>query len=144
VLGLFYPPTQESRRARQELARDYVYHPQASTDILLFNTAKAPLDDAFLRQALATSIYREELAYNVVEGYAVPTHAGVVSPSIPGHLPQNPLSFDPQRARMLLAQSSRDTLSAPIEFAIATILQPVAFGQIGSQKCEKWGNIEVE
>jgi len=58
-----------------------------------------------VRQAFAHAIDRETLAAVVARGYVVPATGGFVPPGMPGHSPGIGLSYDPERARRLLAEA---------------------------------------
>ena len=69
-----------------------------------FNTNKPPFDDLKVRQALTLAIDRSEIVKNVTMGGQMPAKA--YTPPIEGvYEPPEVISFDPERARKLLAES---------------------------------------
>ncbi len=66
---------------------------------------RAPMDNLYLRQALALAIDRRLLVDNVSGGLYYPATGGIVPPGIPGHLPGIATPSDPVTARRLLTQA---------------------------------------
>ncbi len=76
--------------------------PYTGTYFYRCNVTRAPLDDARVRQALNFAIDRAAICDNVFRGY-VPAHA--ISPPMGDYQPPEIASFDPEKARALLAEA---------------------------------------
>ncbi|MCW5899953.1 MAG: ABC transporter substrate-binding protein [Flavobacteriales bacterium] len=72
-----------------------------------FNTRRAPFQDVRVRQAFAMAIDRDLLVDSVLDGLAVAARHGVVPPGFADYPYDSipPASFDPERARALLAEA---------------------------------------
>lgn len=76
----------------------------AETELIIFNSAKAPLDDLNFRKALACLIDYDSLVENVFVG--AQRSVGTVSSTIAGHNPNTYVyNYDPDQAKEYLAQS---------------------------------------
>jgi oligopeptide transport system substrate-binding protein len=128
VLALYYPPTREMLRARHILPGEYVSYPNLNIDLLLLATSQPPLDDVTVRQALALSIDKVELAAEAMGNFVVPAQGGLVPPSVPGHSVESLLGFDPDRARRLLASAGfADGRGFPhLRLRVVKSLEPIA------------------
>lgn len=88
--------------------------PQLNVQYLGLNTSLAPFDDTKVRQAFAHAVEREKLAGLVLKDTVVPA-AGILPPGLPGHsedLQGVGVTFDPKRARELLAESGYGSAEA--------------------------------
>lgn len=87
------------------LSADYKPQPLMDTSYIAFNTKQAPFDDPLVRQAFAMSIDRDRI--NTVLLYGTQRVAtSILPPEMPGHSDTvNGYSFDPVKAKQLLAQS---------------------------------------
>ena len=79
--------------------------PQLNVHYLGMNTSLEPFDDVKVRQAFAHAVDREKLASLVLKDTVIPA-AGILPPGLPGYTEgsRGP-TFDPGRARELLAES---------------------------------------
>lgn len=68
------------------------------------NTSRKPLNDKRVRKALSLALDREELTNNVLKGGEQPAFH-FVPPGVPGYESDTPLSYDPEKARTLLAEA---------------------------------------
>lgn len=82
----------------------YVNAPYLGTYYYLLNTAEPPLDDVRVRRALALAVDRERLIRTVLHDVYVPAWS-ITPPDTLGYYPPKLLSFDPERARALLAEA---------------------------------------
>jgi oligopeptide transport system substrate-binding protein len=69
-----------------------------------FNVTHPPLDNPLVRRALSMAIDRESIVQHITRGNEKPAHAYVYTP-MEGYRSKKLLSFDPQRARELLAEA---------------------------------------
>ncbi|WP_181782233.1 ABC transporter substrate-binding protein [Pseudonocardia pini] len=72
---------------------------------LMLNQAYAPLADKRVRQALAVAVDRDAVARTIYLGNATPATLPYPSAVPTGFSPPSPSSFDPDRARALLAEA---------------------------------------
>lgn len=79
--------------------------PQLDIQYLGFDVTQPPFDDARVRQAFVLAIDRQKITDVVWKGMRVPAQ-GIVPPGMPGYERDEPLlSYDPQRAQRLIAES---------------------------------------
>ena len=98
-------PLTDWERARQGHAGEYVSVPTLDTYYVGFDVRRPPFDDPRVRRAFALATDRETLAHVTLRGYAFPATGGFVPPGMPGHSPGIGLSYDPEQARLLLAEA---------------------------------------
>lgn len=82
----------------------YVQAPYLGTYYYLVNTERAPTDNVKVRQALAMSLDRDKLVRSVLQDTAVPAYS-ITPPGTLGYYPPQVFSYDPERARELLAEA---------------------------------------
>jgi oligopeptide transport system substrate-binding protein len=82
----------------------YVNASYLGTYFYLLNTARTPLDDVRVRQALAMAVDRERLNNTVLHGTNIPAYS-ITPPGTLGYEPPKVFDFDVQRARQLLAEA---------------------------------------
>jgi len=95
--------------------------------ILAMNNAMPPLDDPRLRAAIAHALDRQEIIDGAMFGYGTPigTH---FAPHHPDYVDLTALSaHDPDRARALLAEAGRETLT------LRLMLPPPAYARRGGE-----------
>jgi ABC-type oligopeptide transport system substrate-binding subunit len=102
ALGMGGFPVEQIDRLRQHRADQFISTPQPITYWLCFNVTRPPLDDARVRRALTLATDRDVLARIC---RMAPATGGFVPPGIPGHSPGIGLPYDPERARLLLAEA---------------------------------------
>jgi len=78
--------------------------PGLRTIYIFFNTTKAPFDDVRVRQAVNYAVDQAAIVEALFEGAALESTAPFASP-IFGYSEQTPYSYDPDRARELLAEA---------------------------------------
>ena len=95
-----------SKIPNYRLTENPTYRPSPikGTYFLLLNTARPPLDDKRVRQALALSIDRQLLVGAVLQDSVIPS-ATLTPPGMPDYQVQSPLSHNPELARSLLADA---------------------------------------
>ncbi|WP_193213161.1 peptide ABC transporter substrate-binding protein [Luteolibacter marinus] len=76
--------------------------PYVGTTFIRINTTRPVLSDTRVRQALALAIDRQQLCDYIMEGY---TPATSLTPKMGSYEPDKVLSFDPEKARALLAEA---------------------------------------
>src|SRR5262249_41764326 len=70
----------------------------------MLNVKQKPLDDVRVRQALSLAIDRDAIVKNILRAKQQPA-TGYVPPGIPGYTPANNVSYQPDKARQLLAEA---------------------------------------
>jgi len=79
--------------------------PSLSTGFIVFNTRKPPFDDPKVRQAFALAIDRQKVI-DVVYRKMPLVASTILPPGMPGYAePANKLTYDPAKAKQLLAES---------------------------------------
>lgn len=84
--------------------RDFHHSPWLGTYFYWLNTKAPPLDDPKVRQALALAIDRKSLVEHITRGQQIPT-ASLVPDAVAGYQGLGRPTFDPKRARQLLAEA---------------------------------------
>jgi oligopeptide transport system substrate-binding protein len=74
------------------------------TYFIRFNVARKPFGDSRVRQALALAVDKRRIVEKITKGGERPA-SSYTPPGIPGYSSPEGLGFDPDRARMLLAQA---------------------------------------
>lgn len=75
-----------------------------SARILQLNTSKAPFDDVRVRRALNYAVDKDQVVRIALQGLGTPLTGPLPEPVF-GHVPQEPYTYDPERARELLAEA---------------------------------------
>jgi oligopeptide transport system substrate-binding protein len=149
----FLLPLTDWESARQRFAGEFVSVPGLHTHFVGFDVRRPPFDDPRVRRAFALAIDREALAHVTLRGFAFPATGGLVPPGMPGHSPGIGLPYDPEQARMLLAEAGYpagqgfpelEVLSADKPLFVSTVenLQTQWLHNLGveiSSKCLSWG-----
>lgn len=88
---------------------------------IMFNCGKPPFDDPLVRRAVMYSIDRDAINQTSLFGLAEPAWAGFVPPSHPDFTePGLVYSFDPDRARELLADAGLAGRPIPVDILVPT------------------------
>lgn len=106
--------------------------PTTRSMMVAFNQEKAPLDNKLVREALNYAIDKEGIAAAIFNGQATVSSCQILTPDYFGFNPDlEPIPYDPEKARELLAQSGVD-LSQPIELEVplGRYMQASEVGQI--------------
>ncbi len=77
-------------------------YPLIFTYGLILNTRRPPFDDPVVRQAISLAVNRQEIVQGYLYGFGTPAY-GPVPPGLPGALTPEPVPWDPDSARKLLA-----------------------------------------
>lgn len=85
-----------------ETRPDFSTAPNLGTNFLRFNTTRAILGDRRIRRAIHLAIDKQELVDGVLKGGQIPAES-FVPPGIPDYEPFRIETYDPKRARELLA-----------------------------------------
>jgi oligopeptide transport system substrate-binding protein len=94
------------QQARQQRANEYGNAPTAVTTAIAFDATRPPFDDVRVRQAFVHAVDRKTLYEVVWAGLLIRVAmGGYVPPGMPGHSPDIGLTYDPERARGLLAEA---------------------------------------
>jgi ABC-type oligopeptide transport system substrate-binding subunit/class 3 adenylate cyclase len=105
VMHLEHAGFENGRRLRSKYADDFISLPRAGHSFLAFDISQPHLQDVRVREALCLAVDLEKLAHVVTRGFNFPATGGIIPPGIPGHSPGIGFSFDPERARELLAEA---------------------------------------
>jgi oligopeptide transport system substrate-binding protein len=95
---------EETFHTRHKHAEEYNSKPMPDLFFVGFDTSQPPFDDIRVRRAFASTLDKEKLANEVLDGYWYPATGGFVPPAIPGHSPGIGLPYNPSQAQSLLAQ----------------------------------------
>jgi oligopeptide transport system substrate-binding protein len=76
--------------------------PYVGTTFIRLNTTRPALSDPRVRQALSLTLDREQICEHIMEGF-FPAHS--LTPKMGSYQPEPKLTFDPEKARKLLAES---------------------------------------
>lgn len=97
------PPAEAQRLADSETIT--IEYPSSVRVLYVgFNTSSGPFADPRVRQALNYAVNKDAIVNAVLQGAGQVSTAPVV-PAVFGHTAQNPYSYDPDRARELLAEA---------------------------------------
>jgi oligopeptide transport system substrate-binding protein len=78
--------------------------PYLGTYYYRLNVRKPQLQDRRVRRALAMSVDRQRLVDNITKGGQIPAYA-MTPPGTMGYFPESDLTFDPEGAKLLLAEA---------------------------------------
>lgn len=95
----------QRERLRLRYADDYFSAPALTTYCFGLDVTQPPLQDPRVRRGLTMALDREVLAAVCYRGHVLPATGGAVPPGMPGHSPGIGLPYDPERARLLLAEA---------------------------------------
>lgn len=119
-------------------------HP--STAYITFDSTRPPFDDVKVRQAFSMAVDRAALVASVYQGTRAPAEQ-LVPPGLPGHYEDlRVLSFDPARARALLAEAGySDGESLPeIKFTFPALPAPQLIAEFYQQQFQENLGIHVQ
>jgi peptide/nickel transport system substrate-binding protein len=85
-------------------------------DTMILNTKAKPFDDPRVRQAVSLAIDRKTLAEAAYSGFAQPSVTAFPS-SLGFDAPANSYTFDPERAKQLLAEAGAGEVSMTLTFS---------------------------
>ena len=94
----------EVNLVRQKYAGEYRKVPRLITMYLQFDGSRPPFDDLRVRRAFVLAADRNEMVKNGRPDCS-PAAGGFVPPGMPGHSPGISLPYDPEQARLLLAEA---------------------------------------
>jgi oligopeptide transport system substrate-binding protein len=92
-------------QARATFGDELIFIPWPVTFYLILRADKPPFDDVQVRRAFAHAVDREALTKEIFQDQRLPATGGFVPLGMPGHSPGLGLTYDPERARDLLAQA---------------------------------------
>jgi oligopeptide transport system substrate-binding protein len=82
----------------------YVQAPYLGTYYYLINTTLPPVDDVRVRRALSMAVDRDKLSTTVMQNSVYPAYS-ITPPGALGYQPPKTFSYDPEKAKQLLAQA---------------------------------------
>jgi ABC-type oligopeptide transport system substrate-binding subunit len=104
LLRLWFLPPEQRNRTQQHYAGEALSIPALHTGAVWFNGKRPPFSDVNVRRAFVLAADRKALLDAVWPDWT-PASGGFIPPSMPGHSPGIALSYDPQKARKLLADA---------------------------------------
>lgn len=110
-------------------------------NIVRLNPNRPPLDSELVRQALNYAIDREAVIAVAFGGEGQPITSGLFPKDSPWYQPdlEGHWSYDPERARELLAEAGVDPSTVTLDFAVATISVHSDTAQVVAQQLEELG-----
>jgi len=99
------PPAHQLKGLRDSLIFDIIVEPQARVLWVGFNFKDPVLKDRRVREAIALAIDRKAIVDQVLEGVPREATAGVIPPELLPTRPPLRFTYNPERARQLLAQA---------------------------------------
>jgi oligopeptide transport system substrate-binding protein len=102
---IHYLPPPVLEEARRQHADEYFSMPNLFVFYIGFDLTRPPFDDQRVRRAFVHAVDRDTFANVVARGQHMPGTGGMIPPGMWGHSPQTGLTFDPARARRLLAEA---------------------------------------
>jgi len=103
------------------LNKELAVAPTLSTFYLGFNVTQPPFDDVRVRQAFSYALDRQKIV-DVIYKKTVPVARAIVPPDMPGYDNPDlePLEFDPEKARELIAESKYEDVTNFPEITLYT------------------------
>ena len=95
-------PSDLIRSVKENDAEYLRQEPYVGTTFIRLNTTRPALSDPRVRQALSLTLDREQICEHIMEGF-MPTVS--LTPKMGAYTPEPRLSFDPEKARALLAEA---------------------------------------
>jgi ABC-type oligopeptide transport system substrate-binding subunit len=105
VLDINQIREEDQLKVIRRFPEEYNSIPLSYVQLYWVDVNRAPMDNRYLRQALAWAIDRHWLVDNLWGGLYYPATGGIVPPGIPGHVPGIATPSDPDTARRLLGQA---------------------------------------
>ncbi|HUS69335.1 MAG TPA: ABC transporter substrate-binding protein [Anaerolineae bacterium] len=140
----FLLPSTDWERARQRHAGEYVSVPGLNTHYIGFDVRRAPFDDPRVRRAFTLATDRETLAHVTLRGYVLPATGGFVPPGMPGHSPGIGLPYDPEQARVLLAEAGYPGGQGFPELEVLSVDKPLLVSAGESLQTQWLHNLGIE
>lgn len=123
----------------------FVSYPPANTFSLFVNSARAPLDDLRVRQALNFAIDRQAISDTIMQGQCPPLDQPLPA-SYEGHVDdlEDSFTYDPDRARELLAEAGyADGLQLTLLHGVGISPQDAVATAVQAQLADVGINVEV-
>ena len=121
LTGISYDSVERFLDPSEPLHNELLTGVNLCTGYVVFDVTKPPFDDLKVRQAFSMAFDRQKYIDVVLSGRALPA-IGIFPPGLPGfNIGLNGLSYDPNRARQLLAESKYGNNLPPIIYTEAGI-----------------------
>jgi oligopeptide transport system substrate-binding protein len=137
-------PLTDWERGRQRHAGEFLSIADLATYYIGFDVRRPPFDDPRVRQAFALATDREALAHVTLRGFAFPATGGFVPPGMPGHSPGIGLPYDPEQARLLLAEAGYPGGRGLPELEVLSADTPPVVSAVGGLQTQWLHNLGVE
>ncbi len=127
---------------------DMIRGPYLNTEYLAFfmESDTPEMQSKLLRQAVNYGFDRQKMMTYLRNGIGIPANGGFIPKGLPGHNGSIGFSYDPQKAKALIAQYKEETGSANPEITIATTSNYLNFCEYIQRELQKTGllvNVDV-
>ena len=150
IVGVGTADVERVRDPANVLHAELTTVPQLDVQYIGFDVTQPPFDDVRVRQAFVLAIDREKITNVVWKGMRAPAQ-GIVPPGMPGYEREagGLLSFDPERARQLIAGSRYGSVAnlPPITLSISgygSEMPPVVGAMVAMLRENLGVKVEVE
>ena len=121
ITGIGYYSAERFLDPTEPLHNELLTGVNLCTGFVVFDVTQPPFDDVKVRQAFSMAFDRQKYIDVVLSGRSLPA-IGIFPPGLPGfNIGLNGLSYDPERARQLLAESKYGSNMPPIVYTDAGI-----------------------
>ena len=140
-LFLGFLPLSLQNSVVQRFAGDFRSVPGLRTVFLVLDSSQFPFNDRRVRQAFALAIDKKSLLKEV-GGTNSPAMGGFVPPGMSGHSPGIGLTYDPQKARQLMAEAGYpDGRGFPGECVLRADIDDTYFKSTFKNLSAQWRNV---
>jgi len=126
------PPPKDVKSIQSNSDLIYRQIPGIGMDMIILQTQKEPFNDKRVRQALAYSLDRQQLAETVFFGTRVPSDTEIPG-SVPGSITGPYMKQDIAKAKDLLKQAGREKVSFTVQYSNASAVLQQTFELVKDQ-----------